>query len=119
MGRTTICGDEAGVRRRLDGCTPGIFGGIWRALSRWRERIAERRELAALSQRDLADLGIPPGLAAYEASRWPWQNVSSEWRELDEAGCAISPGAPVSADPPCERERDAAPTKSVLARGRA
>ena len=117
MGRNRICGDEAGVHHRTGGRTPGIFARIRKALHSWRERVAERRELAALSQRDLADLGIPPGLAAYEASRWPWQNVSSEWRELDEAGRDASPGAPVPAD--LRRERDAAPSKSALARGRA
>jgi uncharacterized protein YjiS (DUF1127 family) len=117
MGRKTICGGETGVPRRTGDRTPGIFARIRKALHSWRERVAERRELAALSQRDLTDLGIPPGLAAYEASRWPWQNVSSEWRELDEAGRGRFPGVPVPADPP--RERDAAPGNSVLARGRA
>jgi uncharacterized protein YjiS (DUF1127 family) len=118
MGRNTISRYEIGVRRRIGGRTLGIFGRIWKALRNLRERIRERRELAALSQRDLADLGIPPGLAAYEASRWPWQKISSEWRELDEAGGALSPGETVSADPPRDQERGAAPAKSALARGR-
>ncbi len=30
----------------------------------WRRRITSRRELAALSQRDLQDLGYPPGVEA-------------------------------------------------------
>jgi uncharacterized protein YjiS (DUF1127 family) len=57
----------------------------WNALFGWRERMRQRRDLAAMSERDLADLGVPPGLAAYEASRWPWQKASPEWQTLDAA----------------------------------
>jgi uncharacterized protein YjiS (DUF1127 family) len=68
----------------------GVFGKSlvrgWSALFGWRERMWRRRDLAALSGRDLADLGIPPALAVYEAGRWPWQKISPEWREFEEAG---------------------------------
>jgi uncharacterized protein YjiS (DUF1127 family) len=118
MGRNTIWECETGLHRSIGGRTPGIFASIRKAVRLWRERVAERQELAALSQRDLADLGIPPSLAAYEASRWPWQNVSSEWRELDEAGRAISPDEPASADPPRDCDPSAMLAVSVLPRGR-
>jgi uncharacterized protein YjiS (DUF1127 family) len=61
------------------------FARAWNALFGWRERMRRRRDLAAMSERDLADLGVPPGLAAYEAGRWPWQKVSPEWQTLDAA----------------------------------
>ncbi len=61
------------------------FGRAWDALFGWRERMRRRRELAVMSERDLVDLGVPPGLAAYEAGRWPWQKASPEWRDLDAA----------------------------------
>jgi uncharacterized protein YjiS (DUF1127 family) len=82
----TISGHEAGSRFRsvghAAGWGPGLFGRGRDALSTWRERQRQRRELAGLSMHDLAELGIPPGLAAYEAGRWPWQNISAEWRAL-------------------------------------
>jgi uncharacterized protein YjiS (DUF1127 family) len=61
------------------------FARVWNALFGWRERMRQRRDLAAMSERDLVDLGVPPGLAAYEAGRWPWQKASPEWQTLEAA----------------------------------
>lgn len=77
---------------------PGLLARAWTALGGWRERSGQRRELAALSPRDLADLGIPPALAAFEMGRWPWQKASPEWREIAAARCEAAPLAPL-ADP--------------------
>ena len=70
------------------------------ALSRWRERMRQRRELSALSERALADLGIPLGLAAYEAGRWPWQRISAEWQALDRVRRTAPPFEPPPSRPP-------------------
>lgn len=103
MERATS-GHEAGIRFRIDGRAAGrglgLFGRAWGALSIWHERHRQRRELAEMSGRDLADLGIPPGLAAYEAGRWPWQKISSEWRALGAERRAAPPIEPFSSPPP-------------------
>lgn len=82
----TISGRDAGMRfclaARAAGRGFGLLGKIGTANRLWRERMRQRRQLAALTARDLADLGIPVGLAAYEASRWPWQGISADWRAL-------------------------------------
>lgn len=96
----TIPRREAGIRFRVDGRAAGRglgpFRRAWGALRSWHERHQQRRELAAMSGRDLADLGIPPGLAAYEAGRWPWQKISPEWLALG----AAAPSEPLSLPPP-------------------
>jgi uncharacterized protein YjiS (DUF1127 family) len=85
----TILGHGAGLRFRVIGRAAGWrldpFRRAGAALSIWRERHRRRRELAEMSGRELADLGIPPSLAAYEAGRWPWQKISAEWQALGKA----------------------------------
>jgi uncharacterized protein YjiS (DUF1127 family) len=39
----------------------------------WRERIAARRNLAAMDARSLRDAGISPAAAAYESGKTFWQ----------------------------------------------
>jgi uncharacterized protein YjiS (DUF1127 family) len=39
----------------------------------WRKRARERAEIARLSARDARDLGIDPGILAYEASKPFWR----------------------------------------------
>ena len=39
----------------------------------WRERIATRRNLAAMDARSLRDAGISPAAAAYESGKTFWQ----------------------------------------------
>ena len=39
----------------------------------WRERIAARRNLAAMDARSLRDAGISPAAAAYESGKSFWQ----------------------------------------------
>lgn len=43
---------------------------LWRL---WRQRSAERREFAALSARDLRDIGIAPELADYQLRQPFWR----------------------------------------------
>jgi uncharacterized protein YjiS (DUF1127 family) len=87
MNRTALSGHAADAGYRPDTRAPGA--GFGRVLFRWRERMWQRRELAAMSGRDLAELGVLPALAAYEAGRWPWQKISPAWRESYAAGCEI------------------------------
>ena len=42
-------------------------------LKLWRERIAARRNLAAMDARSLRDAGISPAAAAYESGKTFWQ----------------------------------------------
>jgi len=42
-------------------------------LAIWRERIATRRNLAAMDARSLRDAGISPAAAAYESGKAFWQ----------------------------------------------
>ena len=39
----------------------------------WRERVAARRNLAAMDARSLRDAGISPAAAAYESGKTFWQ----------------------------------------------
>jgi uncharacterized protein YjiS (DUF1127 family) len=41
-------------------------------LQLWRRRARERAELAKLTSRDARDLGVDPGVLAYEASKPFW-----------------------------------------------
>jgi uncharacterized protein YjiS (DUF1127 family) len=52
---------------------PGLLGWAARKLAAWRERIAARRMLAAISERDLRDAGISPHFADYEARQPFWR----------------------------------------------
>ena len=81
----------------------GPFAAIARVLRSWRERERERRELAALSPRDLGDVNVAFSAIRDEASRWPWQRVvlgaattrvpSLEPR-VDAMACIVFPFAP-------------------------
>jgi uncharacterized protein YjiS (DUF1127 family) len=51
-------------------------------LRSWRKHKAFRRELSAMSARDLRDLKVPPGLVTRELRRWPWQEPSRQWRTV-------------------------------------
>ena len=42
-------------------------------LTVWRDRIQERRRLAAVDGRSLRDAGISPGIAAFEANKPFWK----------------------------------------------
>jgi uncharacterized protein YjiS (DUF1127 family) len=42
-------------------------------LTLWRERVAARRNLAAMDARSLRDAGISPAAAAYESGKTFWQ----------------------------------------------
>jgi len=37
-----------------------------------------------MSPGDFGDLQIPPGMIFEECRRWPWQNVSPQWRTIRE-----------------------------------
>jgi uncharacterized protein YjiS (DUF1127 family) len=119
MERAAIAGHEIGVRVAAVGRAAGAgFGTLWRALCSWRERMRQRSELAAMCQRELTDLGIPPGLAAYEAGRWPWQKMSPIWRVLDEVPLEVTPIEQSSSPSRCAQERTTPPANSVTARER-
>jgi uncharacterized protein YjiS (DUF1127 family) len=49
---------------------------------RWYECMAERREIARMSARDIRDLAIPSDIVVDECRRWPWQSVSDGWDAL-------------------------------------
>lgn len=49
---------------------------------RWYERMAERREIARMSARDMRDLAIPSDMVKDECHRWPWQSMSDGWDAL-------------------------------------
>lgn len=96
----TLSGRDAGMRfciaARAAGRGLDLLGMIWDVPKVWRERMRQSRQLAALTVRDLAALGIPVGLAAYEAGRWPWQGISADWRALVTARrAAASEGFPL------------------------
>ena len=65
------------------GSGPAAFIAILRLLRVWRERAKERRELAMLSDREIADFRVPKLLAAEEARRWPWEEWDPQWREIE------------------------------------
>lgn len=60
----------------------------WNRLARlgqtWRERNRLRREVSTMSPRDFGDLPVAPGIIFDECRRWPWQNVSPQWRTIRE-----------------------------------
>lgn len=68
----------------------GLDQPLWRLLpaallarlSLWRERGLARQRLAGLSRQALADLGIDPGQAAFEAERPFWQPHELQRRDI-------------------------------------
>jgi hypothetical protein len=50
--------------------------------AQWSERVAERREIAKMSARDMRDLAIPSDIVVDECRRWPWQSMSDGWDAL-------------------------------------
>ena len=52
---------------------PGILAQIACTLQVWRERQAQRRELAHWSERDIHDAGLSPGDVLYEAGKPFWR----------------------------------------------
>jgi uncharacterized protein YjiS (DUF1127 family) len=53
--------------------TETILARVPGTLALWRKRARERTEIAKLSARDARDLGIDPGVLAYEASKPFWR----------------------------------------------
>ena len=51
----------------------GAFARLAETLHVWRERQHTRQELAHLSERELHDVGLSSGDAAYEAGKPFWQ----------------------------------------------
>ena len=52
---------------------PSLRHRLAMTLKIWRERIAARRNLAAMDARSLRDAGISPAAAAYESGKSFWQ----------------------------------------------
>jgi uncharacterized protein YjiS (DUF1127 family) len=52
---------------------PSLRHRVAMTLKLWRERIAARRNLAAMDARSLRDAGISPAAAAYESGKSFWQ----------------------------------------------
>ncbi len=52
---------------------PSLRHRLAMTLTLWRERIAARRNLAAMDARSLRDAGISPAAAAYESGKTFWQ----------------------------------------------
>jgi uncharacterized protein YjiS (DUF1127 family) len=53
--------------------TESILSRVPGTLALWRKRARERAELVTLSVRDARDLGVDPGVVAYEASKPFWR----------------------------------------------
>ena len=60
-----------------------VSSTILGAARTWRKRARQRRELPQMAACALADFRVPPGMAAAEASRWPWQPPSRSWQSLE------------------------------------
>jgi len=52
---------------------PSLRHRLAMTLKIWRDRIAARRNLAAMDARSLRDAGISPAAAAYESGKSFWQ----------------------------------------------
>jgi len=52
---------------------PSLRHRLAMTLKIWRERVAARRNLAAMDARSLRDAGICPAAAAYESGKSFWQ----------------------------------------------
>jgi hypothetical protein len=59
-----------------------VFSTIRLIFARCYERMAERREVARMSARDMRDLAIPSDIVKDECHRWPWQSMSDGWDVL-------------------------------------
>jgi uncharacterized protein YjiS (DUF1127 family) len=63
---------------RTAGCAdrrpPSVIDRLARLLGRWRRRVAETRELAALSDRDLRDMGVNRYELEHELRRPTWKH---------------------------------------------
>jgi uncharacterized protein YjiS (DUF1127 family) len=57
-----------------------ILGLIVATLREWRSRSVKRRELARLDERTLRDIGLDPGVVAYEVRRSFWRPLR-DWRD--------------------------------------
>ena len=51
----------------------GLLAGIGETLQLWRERHAQRRELAQWGERDIRDAGLSLGEVLYEAGKPFWR----------------------------------------------
>lgn len=52
----------------------GVVGTIAELLAFWARRARERKDLAKLDERLLADIGISPADARHEVRKLPWQD---------------------------------------------
>lgn len=83
-GNPLHCFYSGGVKELCGIAAPrSSVSSIILAIARtWRKHARQRRALAQIARRDLADCGIRPDIAAAEASRWPWQQPSRSWQSL-------------------------------------
>ena len=83
-------GDEHAMRCHSPGNRAGsvsvkrVILFLVRLPQTWRERDRLRRELSTMSPHDFGDLPVSPGMIFDECRRWPWQNVSPQWRTIRE-----------------------------------
>lgn len=66
------------------------LNSLFAALATWRQRSRARRALAQLDPRVLRDVGIDPGLAAFEAAQ-PFWRPHAALRDLPHDGPASGP----------------------------
>ena len=57
-----------------------ILGSIVATLREWRHRSVARRELANFDERSLRDIGLDPGIVAYEMCQSFWRPLR-DWRD--------------------------------------
>ena len=65
--------DQSGAFVTPVSSRPSLRHRLAITLKLWRERIAARRNLAAMDARSLRDAGISPAAAAYESGKTFWQ----------------------------------------------
>jgi uncharacterized protein YjiS (DUF1127 family) len=65
--------DQAVVFATPVSSRPSLRHRLAMTLKIWRERVAARRNLAAMDARSLRDAGISPAAAAYESGKSFWQ----------------------------------------------
>ena len=53
--------------------TESILARVPGTFALWRKRARDRAEIARLTERDARDLGLDPGILAYEASKPFWR----------------------------------------------
>ncbi len=87
QSKTIDMGDAAPWSEPLPHAEPARRSGRLAVLAgllrEWRKRQRQRRELQLMPASDFRDVALPCGLADDEARRWPWQNASKEWSELE------------------------------------